>query len=415
MKMNLNIDMDTAYVKANVGTLSVNETRGKEYYLFKYSDDWLTHEKAFSIDPNLPLNPIVQNSSTLWGAFQDISPDRWGKMLQTNANNYNSPISFMLGVSDYMRMGGIRVSDQNNPEVYLSAHKNVPTLANIRELETAIRNFEKREMTAYDLKLLVDPGSSVGGARPKAVIEDGGKLYIAKFQSKKDDYRVINWEATALEMAKSAGINVPNIKLLNKDSEMSVLLNERFDRAGKERIHFASAMTMLSRQDGQESSYLELADRVKQISAQPKVDNYELWKRMTYGALIGNTDDHMRNHGFLRNVQGWRLSPAYDINPNPERYNIHKHATTFDGQSRSPSLDLCIDIAEYFGLNQQSVNIALKSIVTAIAQFDRLAQKNGITRQEIKQMEHLFKHEDIEKANTLIQGKSISKGMGKKI
>jgi serine/threonine-protein kinase HipA len=379
-----------------VGILSVYNSDAKEYYSFEYSADWLAGKNSFAIDPNLPLVLGTASVKKLWGAFQDVSPDRWGKILQDRAGGgkFLSDADYMLGVSDYMRLGALRISAQKEPHKYLAEHHEIPKLSSLRVLEDAIINFEEHKITDDELNILLEPGSSLGGARPKAVIEDEGKLYIAKFSSKNDAYRLISWEAVSLELAKIAGINIPFFKLLNKDSQKPVLLVERFDRNKERRIHFMSAMAMLSQEN---SSYLDLADIIRVNSANFKRDLLEMWKRMTFNALFANTDDHLRNHAFVKMADGWHLSPAYDLNPTPINYSKQNHSISFDGMTILPSLDLCADLAEYFGLGKDDINRELKNIGRACGQIDSVAKRYGLTKSEIDFMSKFLKHKDYDK------------------
>jgi len=407
MKRNLLVTMDWSGQRGRVGELSVFEEGGKEHYQFVYSKDW---PRNLPLDPSLTVIPgLPYHSSELWGAFQDISPDRWGRMLQDRAHKgHLSAADYMIGVSDYMRLGALRLSDEKEPEVFLADDKQVPPLASLRELEAAAHRIEKGIETENDLLLLLDPGSSVGGANPKAIIEDNGLLYIAKFQSRFATAKTSSWESTLLDMAKTAGLNVANHRLLNAKGERPILLLDRFDRNETGRVPFVSAMTLMQLRDVSEGgNYAELADIIKKVSAQPKLDQYELWRRMTFNAMTGNTDDHLRNHGFLLNKQGWRLAPAYDLNPNPTQYERRSHALSFDGESSKPSLDLCKEIAPYFDIDGSMVDYALKKIGSALKDWKRAAKRNSISPEEINRFENAFVHEDAGKIIMTAKKKTV--------
>jgi len=399
--MKLVVTMDWANHPEKVGELEIFNNRGVETYQFTYSRDWAV--KGFQIDPALDLVPGFQyHSQNLPGAFQDISPDRWGRLIQQRAKSgFMSDADFLLGVSDQMRLGALRLSESSRPEIFLAANTNVPKLVDIRVLEDASRRIEKGLETAEDLQQLLGPGTSLGGARPKVAVQDGGKLYLAKFQSNLDTERVSAWEATMLDIAQKAGIPVAEHRLLNKGEERPILLLERFDRNDAGRIPFASAMTLSGLHDGQDSSYGELASIVSSLSSQPKMDSLDLWRRMTLNAMTGNTDDHLRNHGFLRDRQGWRLSPAYDLNPNNQPFERRSHALAFLPGESKPSFDLCREMAGFFNLDKRQVEHALKCIGPALAQWREIAKRNGLTEGEIKRQATAFEHRDSERLISL--------------
>lgn len=388
------VTMDWPGQRGRVGELSVFEEGGREHYQFVYSKEWPRH---FPIDPSLPvIFGLPYHSSDLWGAFQDISPDRWGRLLQDRAHKgHLSAADYMLVVSDYMRLGALRLSDAKEPDIFLAKENQVPPLTSLRELEAASLRIEKGIETDDDIRLLLDPGSSVGGANPKAIVKDNDLLYIAKFQSRFSTARTSSWEATLLDMAKSAGLIVAKHRLLNAKSERPILLVKRFDRVESGRVPFLSAMTLMQLRDASEGgSYAELAGVIQKVSSQPKEDLFELWRRMTFNAMTGNTDDHLRNHGFLRDQRGWRLAPAYDLNPNPLQYKRRRHALSFDGESSSPSLDLCKHLAPYFDVDEQMINHALRMIGLALKSWKSAAKKNQLEAEEIKRFESAFVHDD---------------------
>jgi serine/threonine-protein kinase HipA len=402
MNRTLLVTMDWPGQRDRVGELSVFEEGGREHYQFVYSKEWPRH---FPIDPSLPVIPgLPYHSSDLWGAFQDISPDRWGRLLQDRAHKgHLSAADYMLGVSDYMRLGALRLSDAKEPDIFLAKENQVPPLTSLRELAAASLRIEKGLETDEDIQLLLDPGSSIGGANPKAVVEDNDLLYVAKFQSRFSTARTSSWEATLLDMAKSAGLTVAKHRLLNAKSERPILLVKRFDRVESGRVPFLSAMTLMQLRDASEGgSYAELAGVIQKVSSQPRVDLFELWRRMTFNAMTGNTDDHLRNHGFLRDQQGWGLAPAYDLTPNPLLYKRRNHALSFDGENSSPSLDLCKDLAPYFDIDEQMINHALKKIGLALKGWKGAAKKNQLEAEEIKRFESAFVHDDSEKLIALV-------------
>ena len=393
--MKIIVTMDWGNRPEMVGTLEVFRTRGAENYQFTYARQWCEH--GFQIDPALNLVPdFVHHSQHLPGAFQDISPDRWGRMVQQRAGSgFLSEADYLLGVSDLMRMGALRLSEAGRPEIFLADNCNVPKLVDIRALEEASRRLEKGLETEEDVRQLLGPGTSLGGARPKAGVEDGGTLYLAKFPSNLDTERVSAWEATMLDLAGKAGIAVARHRLLNKGDARPILLLERFDRDGTGgRIPFASAMTLTGLSDGERASYGELASVVSSFSEQVREDSLELWRRMVFNAMTGNTDDHLRNHAFLRSHQGWRLSPAYDLTPSHEPFERRAHALAFlPGESR-PSLALCKEMAAFFNLDKNMVAHTLQRIGAALAQWRQVARQNGLTESEIQRKAAAFEHAD---------------------
>ncbi|MDR0805536.1 MAG: HipA domain-containing protein [Enterobacteriaceae bacterium] len=391
------VELEWLHQTQKVGELEVFQARGAERYQFTYDKDWVSRNPSFTIDPLLELSArYPQSSNELWGAFQDISPDRWGKLVQSRvANTHLQPSDYMLGVSDKMRMGALRLSFADEPELHLANNTDVPKLVNLRELEEAIHRLENGQETPVDLAILAEPGSSLGGAHPKASIVHNGKLYIAKFQSNLDTERVSLWEATMLDLARYAGINTANYLLINATGDKPILLVERFDRTTDGgRIPFASAMTLLGRNESNKdgASYIELSDAINTFSPQPNIDRRELFKRMTFNAMSGNIDDHLRNHGFLRQKAGWGLSPAYDINPTNELFNRRSHNLSFDGDRFQPSLAVCIELSPYFGLSKVETDVVLRDILISLEHWQKVAKNHGLRGDEIKHMENSFSH-----------------------
>lgn len=317
-----------------MGSLYVNVIKGGESYSFEYDKGWLKKTGlTLTLDPELMPYSGRQypNGKNIFGLFADASPDRWGRMLMNKRERilaekegrkpsklYDS--DYLLGVYDETRMGGIRF--KVNPEgPFLSDDKETaaPPWATLRTLEEASRNFENDEtgLTEKWLNQLIKPGSSLGGARPKAtVVDTKDQLWIAKFPSKNDENDTGAWEIVAHDLAALCGLNVPEAKLEKFSPLRSTFLIKRFDRLGSKRVHFASAMTLLGKKDGASaadgSSYLDIAAFIKSYGAQPKKDLIELWKRIVFNMAVTNTDDHLRNHAFILTDKGWILSPLYD-------------------------------------------------------------------------------------------------------
>ncbi|BDB64187.1 phosphatidylinositol kinase [Helicobacter cinaedi] len=371
------------------------------YFSFLYSKEWLDSHNSFAIDPALKLTEEEQISNILWGAFCDISPDRWGRIIQDRNNGRKlDEISYMLGVSDYFRVGSLRLKIDN---AFVNNSDNIPKLLHLSILEESSLRLEQENYTDDDLRLLLEPGSSLGGARPKASIIDGNILYLAKFYSKNDEYSVILWEKTMFDLAQIANINTAKARVIQ--SSNPVLLIERFDRKDSARIPFMSAMTLLQTKDGEsrEKSYVALAHLLDEKNKQ------ELFRRMVFNCLFGNTDDHLRNHALLydRETKTWNLSPAYDINPNPLPYDKQIHALNFvDYQSRA-SLQTCIDIRESFAVDSALCKSILQDCLRASENYAKIASNNGIKAQEIKYFLGNFQHRDIDMAREYICKESV--------
>ena len=394
-----------------LGTLFVDHVRGKESYSFEYETDWLKKSNyAISLDPDLQMFAGRQypvGDKDIFGIFADSSPDRWGRVLMTRRERIiadqegrkprkllNS--DFLLGVYDETRMGAIRFKlDSKGP--FLSADDKTPTppWTSLRTLEEAARQFENDESGLEQkwVKQLIKPGSSLGGARPKATVVDAdGNLWIAKFPSKHDEFNVGAWEKVVHDLAKMCGLNVPESKLTSFSKYGSTFLVKRFDRDGDRRIHFASAMTMLGKQDGASAadgtSYLDIVSFIKSNGAQPKADLTELWKRIVFSMAVSNTDDHLRNHGFILTKNGWCLSPMYDVNPIPEGDEL---SLCINEDDPTISIELAIETAPYFDLSKKAAETMAKEIVLTVRDnWEKLAEKYGFSRSAMERMRPAF-------------------------
>lgn len=390
-----------------VGTLWSHFNRGRETSDFEYSKDWLKNPKAFSLEPALFLGAGKQvnpRQTPLFGSFGDSAPDTWGRILmrryeaQIAKDENRSPrtlneIDYLLYVNDYARQGALRFrTEDNNDFLFPGNLKSIPPLVNLTKLLAATEKVVDFEERNSDLQLLLAPGSSLGGARPKAsVIDKDGNLCIAKFP-KKDDYtNNVLWEAVALTLAKKCGLNIQEWSL-HKAGKKNVIVLKRFDRNGNTRIPFLSAMSMLNAidNDSQTHSYLDIADAIRQNGATPKEDLKELWKRIVFSILISNTDDHLRNHGFLYvNEAGWKLSPLYDVNPSCDNKNVlSTYITEFDN---SQSLDLALEVCEYFEISIETAKTIILDMKNKIKNWKIVAKQFGLSKSEIDKMEVAFK------------------------
>ena len=392
-----------------LGILYVDTLRGIEHYSFEYDQDWLKQSKfSFCLDPDISMFSGRQyTEKNIFGMFADASPDRWGRILmkrreaikarsENRKPNKMYDSDFLLGVYDQTRVGALRFKENENGP-FLSDDKETaaPPWATLRTLEEASRQFEKDDNYLNDkwLKQLLKPGSSLGGARPKATVEDEqGNLWIAKFPSKNDEYNVGAWEKVVHDLAKLCGLNVPESKVEKFSKDGSTFLVKRFDRDGEKRIHFASAMTMLGKNDGASSddgsSYVDIVDFIKAYGASPKDDLIELFKRIIFSMAVSNTDDHLRNHGFILNDKGWKLSPLYDVNPVPYGDMLSLNVDAYDN---SISIDLAISSACFYDITELDAEAYANEILTIVKNnWEQLAIKYGINRDQIEEMRPAF-------------------------
>jgi serine/threonine-protein kinase HipA len=408
--------IDLAATTHPVGVLRRHPARGGETVTFEYADAWLANESRFSIDPGLRLGRGVfapAQRQAIFGAVGDSAPDTWGRRLMQRAERRSaeregrpvrtlSEADYLLGVSDATRLGALRFRWVGEREFPAPARAGVPSLIELGRLLQVTERILRDEETDEDLQMIFAPGSSLGGARPKAsVVDQHGRLYIAKFPRENDDYSVETWEAVALRLAAKAGIATPAHELVQVAGK-AVLLSHRFDRAGERRIPFLSAMSMLGAVDGDHGSYPELVDALTEHGARAREDAEQLYRRMAFNMLVSNVDDHLRNHGFLWEGQdGWTLSPAYDLNPTPTDLKPRILSTNINLDDGTCSLALVESAAEYFGLSPVQARAILKSAAEAVSDWRAVAEASGARPAEIKRMASAFEHEDLAKALAL--------------
>ena len=399
-------------VKIKVGCLFADYQRGAEKFSFEYDKAFLQSEFAgHFFDYDLQLysgRQYLPTEKSLFGVFSDTAPDRWGRLLMKRRERIAAneegrlkprPLNesdFLLGVFDEARMGALRFSLVEDGE-YLSSEKDLstPPFENLRTLEEASREFEKDEnlLDGKWLKQLLAPGSSLGGARPKATVKDvDGSLWIAKFPSKHDEYDSGAWEKTVHDLANLCGLNVPESRLMKFSKFGSTFLVKRFDREGVKRIHFMSAMTALGKKDGANATdgtgYLDIAAFISAYGASPKEDLRELWKRIVFNMVVSNTDDHLRNHGFVFTSKGWRLSALYDVNPIPDGASLSLNVSDSDN---SLSIDLAIEVAEQFMITKKEALVLADEIVSMVREnWRKVAEKNGLSKSSIEYMKSAF-------------------------
>ena len=393
-----------------MGSLYVNVIKGGESYSFEYDKDWLRKTcLTLTLDPELMPYSGRQypTGKNIFGLFADASPDRWGRVLMNKRERilaekegrkpsklYDS--DYLLGVYDETRMGGIRFkANQEGPFLSDDKETAAPPWATLRTLEEASRNFENDEtgLTEKWLNQLIKPGSSLGGARPKAtVVDTKDQLWIAKFPSKNDENDTGAWEIVAHDLAALCGLNVPEAKLEKFSPLGSTFLIKRFDRMGSKRVHFASAMTLLGKTDGASAadgcSYLDIAAFIKSYGAQPKKDLGELWKRIVFNMAVTNTDDHLRNHAFILTDKGWILSPLYDVNPVPYGDEL---SLNVDEEDNSISIDLAVQTAVRFGISESDAEAQAEEMLKIVRDnWEKTAAEYGLTRRQIEEMRPAF-------------------------
>lgn len=392
-----------------VGWLNRSGQRSDVPASFEYDEAWLAGPDRFMLDPRLELWKGEQHppsKAPTFGVFMDSAPDRWGRVLMERREALAAgkegrsvrglqELDFLLGVHDLTRMGALRLKRPTGPFLDDSGLP-VPPLASLRELASISRRLEEsgiEELPEYErwLATMLAPGSSLGGARPKSnYIETDGQLWIAKFPAKEDRYDVGGWEIIVHQLARSAGIVVPRSRCMSLTPMHQTFCVERFDRQGGRRLMYSSAMTLLEYRDGSETGgYLELAEFLSDQGAQGHIgeDLGQLFRRVLFNVLVGNRDDHLRNHGFIRDSSGWRLSPAFDLNSSPYTAG---HALNVDELSNEPDISTALRTAPYYRLGQAEADAILAQLRDAVSPWKDIARAQGLPRSEIQMMESVF-------------------------
>lgn len=411
MNREVYVHADLDCIPRIVGRLYTRVRAGRESATFEYDDLWLSSPERFALEPALQLGPGPFHTGAdraLFGAIGDSAPDRWGRVLMRRAERRRAAecgeasrtlfeVDFLLQVSDEARVGALRFSEDAGGAFLAGADApTVPPLIDLPRLLSAAERFVHEDANDEDLRLLVAPGSSLGGARPKASVrENDGRLAIAKFPHKDDDWNAVLWECVALDLADKAGINVAPFRP-EKVAGNDVILVTRFDRNDDARIPFLSAMSMIGAKDNETRSYLEVADAIRQHGARTSEDLAELWRRIVFTILISNVDDHMRNHGFLYSSElGWTLSPAYDINPVPTDVRPRVLSTAINEDDTTAQLSLALEVSEYFDLNQDRAAKIAAEVGQVVSRWRHVASEFGITAHEIQRMASAFEHADL--------------------
>ena len=395
-----------------VGELGYESLRGSDSYSFKFADSWIKKYNAIALSDDLNNYPGIQYTQPekdIFGCFADALPDRWGRTLflrreQILAQEENRPVrrlssfDFLTGIDDHSRMGGFRFKETPDGEfINTNNTLRVPPLTDLRELIAASKEIERSEGANIIpekkwITQLVQPGSSLGGARPKAnVIDENHNIFMAKFPSLNDDYDVGIWEHFCHLLAKNAGINAAETKVITTNDKHHTLLSRRFDRtyAGR-RIHFASAMTLLGLNDGDNATtghgYIDIVDFIISGCTDVDANLRELFRRVAFNICVGNSDDHFRNHGFLLTAKGWTLSPAYDMNPTLNDYQ----SLLINNKTNTADLSILLDSCDEYMLTHEVAKGIIDEVLEAVKGWRTLANRLGIAKREMNLFEGVF-------------------------
>ena len=421
--MSSDIEVYVAVGEKNLlaGRMYPHRRRGVESASFVYDDRYFANPDAYALDPGLPLVTGTLQTAVgraLFGAFADSSPDRWGRTLIRRAEQARakatataprsiSEVDLLLGVRDDLRQGALRFRLNGQGPFLAVEESGVPVLTDLPALLDIAARAERDTVDYEDLKRLLRAGSSLGGARPKAhVLDAAGQVAIAKFPSANSDtWNVMAWEKVALDLARDAGVTVPDSQLI-RIGDRNVLIVDRFDRRGTARVGYASAMTMLEASDGDQRSYLEIAEVIEERSTAATAELRQLWRRVAFSILISNTDDHLRNHGFLHeHGDSWMLSPAFDLNPNPQP-GPKDLSTAIDYTDTRASVNTLMRVAAYFRLDASDALEVLATVTRAVARWRTVAKSHGLLQHDLDAMEPAFEHAETEQARALTKTRS---------
>jgi serine/threonine-protein kinase HipA len=407
------------------GRLWSHRRQKAESATFSYAPSYLSRSDAYPLDPALPLvagqlqTPVGRK---IFGAFSDCAPDRWGRMLihRRNRRRARGPntgergfveVDYLLGVRDDLRQGALRFRDPESGTFLAGEQGGVPQLVDLPTLLDFADRAERDVASEEELETLLKGGSSLGGARPKVhVIGQGGQVGIAKFpRPSGDEWDVTAWEAVTLDLARRAGIAVARSEL-HRVASRSVLIVDRFDRRRGQRIGYVSAMTMLEAGDGESRTYLDMVEAIEEESPQATADLHQLWRRIAFSILVSNTDDHLRNHGFLREQSGgWSLSPAFDLNPNPEP-GTKLLSTAIDSSSSEASLELLLGVADFFRLDSTEALAIVSAVGDATSNWREAARQVDLDRDALARMEPAFEHPAADMAREISRSNSAAAG-----
>ncbi|SDX86943.1 serine/threonine-protein kinase HipA [Collimonas sp. OK242] len=373
---------------------------------FTYTDAWLKNPVAFKLDPALTLdaNDFFPANSN-FGVFMDSCPDRWGQVLMQRRETIEAKEAgrtkvtlgaweFLCGVQDHTRMGALRFSAEDE-DIFLARELlAAPPMTSLAELqavalELSRKKFDDMPKLKQWLKILVAPGASLGGARPKANLSEANELWIAKFPSVEDDRDVALWEKLVHDMAAACGIAVPKSRIERVGHEYHTFMVQRFDRENGERKFFTSAMTLLNKTDKEEATYIDLAQFIAEQGSPAHIaeDLKQLFRRVAFNIAVANRDDHLRNHGFMRTLSGWRLSKAYDMNPSVKK---PEHVLGIDEGLHGPSLETLLETAPYYDLNEPDAIEVIEEVLAVVATWRARAKALHISIADVEEMEDLF-------------------------
>ncbi|MCW7537935.1 HipA domain-containing protein [Aquabacterium sp. A7-Y] len=406
----VHIDAHELSVRQQVGTLYRHDVRTDLAAPFEYDRSWLESRHAFLLDPRLELWPGEQHPAAptpAFGIFMDSAPDRWGRVLMERREAAAAQredrkmrrlqeLDFLLGVHDLTRLGALRFRALPQGPFLDNSENAAPPVTHLKELAYISRRVEEpgaEQLPEYErwLAMLIAPGTSLGGARPKANFTDGNqRLWLAKFPAHDDRYDVGGWEFVVHRLAARAGIGVPDSRLERLTERYGTFCAARFDRVTDSRRMYASAMTLLERQDGESGAgYPDLAEFIADEGAQGHIDEdlAQLFRRAVFNVQVGNRDDHLRNHGFIREASGWRLSPAFDMNPNPFK---SEHALTLDENSAAPSTKALLDTAELYRLDRATARTIVEEVSAVVDGWKDEAQRQGLSATEVRRMASVF-------------------------
>lgn len=395
-----------------VGILSAHQAKGRKAFSFEYDKEWLKGKEQRLIDPDIQFYSGQQfpNNKENFGVFLDSMPDTWGRTLMKRREAQLAKINgtkaktlydidFLLGVYDETRMGAFRFKlDPNGDFLDNDTDKSTPPWSTVRELQQAVVHYENdEENEAIDkwLKLLIAPGSSLGGARPKAnILDENNELWIAKFPSKNDTIDKAAWEFLTYKLAINAGVEMAECRMEKVNGQYHTFFTKRFDRVGTDRIHFSSAMTMTGNNEDtirdNPASYLDIVEFIQDNGYHVDENLAQLWRRIVFNIAVSNTDDHLRNHGFILNDEGWQLSPAYDLNPSIDKDGL---ALNIDMHNNALDFELAKSVGEYFRLNDRQMDSIIAEVLTAVKEWESIAKEIGISRAEQELMRSAFRTE----------------------
>lgn len=392
-----------------IGVLTAHYAKGKKAFSFEYDTNWIKSEQQQLLDPDIQFysGPQYPNKKQNFGVFLDSMPDTWGRTLMkrraaqlAKEKDQKAPtlyeIDYLLGVYDESRMGALRFkTERDGPFLDNNEENPTPPWSSVRELQEAAKHFENdtdNEEVKRWLAILMAPGSSLGGARPKAnILDEYGNLWIAKFPSKNDTIDNGAWEFLAYRLAINCGIEMAPSRIENITGNYHTFFTQRFDRIRKERIHFSSAMTMTGNNEDtirdSSASYLDIAEFIQTNGVNIDRNLHQLWRRIVFNIAVSNTDDHLRNHGFILTSKGWKLSPAYDINPSIDKDGL---ALNIDMDNNALDLELAKSVGEYFRLDDKKMDTIIEEVMASVSQWKKIANEIGIPRAEQELMAAAF-------------------------